>query len=169
MQSPSPTRSSLLCVRSATIPGRLIEAWDGDHTSHVAIRIEQKVIDATLRHGVKAWDLDEFMRGRTLVDDVPFYPTSLGHQQTAEMKLFDRIGQKYDRWEIAGFVLLRDLGDPERPVCSRLTYDYGRDICNLRIAGRQGRVGPRLMRSNLVSFNDGLLRGGFPTAPSQPS
>lgn len=158
----SETRTSILCVRSATLSGRAIEAWDGDHVSHVGIRVEDQVIDATFWHGVKKWPLDVWMQGRTLVDDIPVYPSSLGHQQTAEMELFDRIGQKYDRWEIAGFVLLRDLGDPKRPICSRLAYDYLHAACGLQIAGRQGRMGPRLIRTNLTSFNLGRASAFLP-------
>lgn len=158
------TRSSLLFTRSANpLLDAPIRAWDADHSGHVGVRIGDKVIDATLWHGVAVWPLDVWLQRRVLVDDVPVIPRSLGHQQTAESRLFDRIGQRYDVWEIVGFVLLRDLGDPQRPICSRLAIDYLTDACGIRLPGKQGRIGPRLVRSALHAYNAGLLRGSTPT------
>ncbi len=151
------TTTSLLCVRSHTLADAAIRAWDADHSSHTGIRVGDHVIDATLRYGVREWRLDDWMQRRILVDDVPIIAASPQAEASAIERLQARIGQRYDVWEIAGFVLLRDLGDPNRPICSRLCYDYIRDACGLLIAGRQGRVGPRMVRSNLHSFNQGLL------------
>jgi hypothetical protein len=46
------TLTSLLCVRSRNLASVAIAAWDADHSSYTAIRIRERVIDATLRHGV---------------------------------------------------------------------------------------------------------------------
>jgi hypothetical protein len=154
------TRSSLLFTRSANpVLDAPIRAWDADHSGHVGIRIMDKVIDATLWHGVAVWPLADWLQRRVLVDDLPVIPRSLGQQQTAEMRLFDRIGQRYDFWEIAGFLLLRDLGDPQRPICSRLAIDYLTDACSVSLPGKQGRVGPRLVRATLHAYNAGLKNG----------
>jgi hypothetical protein len=163
-----PTRTSLLCVRSSTLFDAAIRAGDGDNFSHAGIRVDDSVIDVTLRYGVKEWSYNDWLQGRELVDDVPVVPSSQGAEATAIRELRERIGQRYDRWEIAGFVLLRDLGDPNRPICSRLAYDYIRTATGLIIAGRQGRMGPRLVRSNLHSFNQGLLSASRSRNANQP-
>lgn len=154
------SRSSLLFTRSANpLLDAPIRAWDADHSGHVGVRVGDKVIDATLRHGVAVWPLADWLQRRVLVDDLPVVPRSIGHQQTAETRLFDRIGQRYDLWEIAGFLLLRNMGDPQRPICSRLAIDYITDACGLSLPGKQGRVGPRIVRVTLHAYNLGLLYG----------
>jgi len=160
------SRTSLLFTRSANpLLDAPIRAWDADHSGHVGIRVGDKVIDASLWHGVAVWHLNDWLASRVLVDDVPVIARSLGHQQTAESRLFDRVGQRYDLWEIVGFVLLRDLGDPQRPICSRLAIDYITDACGVTLPGKQGRVGPRLVRTALHAYNAGLLRGGASFVP----
>lgn len=154
------SRSSLLFTRSANpLLDAPIRAWDADHSGHVGVRVGDKVIDATLRHGVAVWPLADWLQRRVLVDDLPVVPRSIGHQQTAETRLFDRIGQRYDLWEIAGFLLLRNMGDPQRPICSRLAIDYITDACGLSLPGKQGRVGPRIVRVTLHAYNAGLKNG----------
>lgn len=163
------TYTSLLCVRSAhPLMDAPIRAWDADHISHIGIRIGDHVVDATLRHGVQEWRHEDWIADRVLVDDVPVYPTSSRDEQLAIEELRSRIGQRYDLLEIVGFLLLRDLGDPTRPICSRLAYDYARRCCGLIIVGKQGRLGPRLTRSNLNSYNQGLFASAR-TAAEQPS
>jgi len=98
-----------------------------------------------------------------IVDDIPIYPSSPEAERRGIERLRARIGQQYDRWEIAGFVLLRDLGDPDRPICSRLCYDYLRDVCGLTIPGRQGRIAPRIVRATLTTFNQGRTAAISPT------
>jgi len=157
------TRSSLLFTRSANpLLDAPIRAWDAGHMSHVGIRVGDVVIDASLWHGVAKWRLEDWTRGRVIVDDLPVIASSQGAQELAESRLFDRIGQRYDVWEIVGYPLLRDLGDPDRPVCSRLGYDYLTDACSLRLPGRQGRIGPRLLHAMHHSYNLGLLYGPQP-------
>jgi hypothetical protein len=166
------TRSSILYTRSSgfVFTDLAIRAWDAGHMRHVGVRIGQTVIDASFWHGVARWDLAEWLEGRTLVGDIPVHATSIGSQEQAETNLINRIGQRYDAWEIAGYLLLRDLGDPDRPVCSRLGYDYLSDACGLRIPGRQGRIGPRLLHAAHHSYNTGLLiSDNRPAAPTQPS
>jgi hypothetical protein len=163
------TRSSLLCVRSTSLGGKAIQAWDGDHVSHVGVRVGNTIVDATFWHGVKAWPAYDWLHRYVLVDDTPIHPLSAAHQQTAEMRLFDRIGQRYDVWEIAGFVLLRDLGHPARPICSRLAIDYITDACAVRLPGKQGRVGPRLVRATLHAYNAGRSAALNPPMGQQPA
>lgn len=166
-----PTQSSLLFSRSAQplldVP---IRAWDGDHCSHGAIRVENFVIDATFFHGVAVQEYNEWKKGRVVVDDVPVYPSSDESLKLANAKLFAREGQKYDILETLGFPLLRDLGSPEKPNCSRLQIDYLRDACSLIVPGKQGRIGPRLVRIAIHAYNLGLLSTtGSPMANIQPS
>jgi len=151
------TRSSILYTRTTRWQpaDALIRAWDAGHMSHAGIRLGDWVIDAAVWGGVARTYLPDWMHGREIVADLPVLSTSQGTQEQAESELFDRIGQRYDLAELAGFVLLRDLGDPDRPVCSRLGYDFLATACGLRIPGRQGRIGPRLLHTAHHSFNLG--------------
>ncbi len=154
--------TTILYVRSHTLADIAIRAWDAGHMSHVGICHGQRVIDATLRHGVAEWDRSDWLQGRIVVDELPVFATDEATALRAYESLRARIGQRYDVWEIAGFLLLRDLGDPDRPVCSRLGYDSLGDACGLRIPGRQGRVGPRLLHAIHHAYNLGLLYGPQP-------
>ena len=138
----------------------LIRAWDAGAMSHLGIRMgkHRGGRDHPTRC-VANWPYEYWLQGRVIVDEQPVFANDEATAQRAYERLFARIGQHYDIWEIAGFVLLRDLGDPERPVCSRLAYDYLADACGLRLPGRQGRIGPRLLHTAHHSYNLGLLYG----------
>jgi hypothetical protein len=140
----------------------LVRAWDAGAMSHVGVRIGNIVVDATIQHGVANWPCDHWLQGRVIVDEQPVFATDDATAQRAYDRLFARVGQTYDWLEILGFPLLRDMGDPERPVCSRLAYDYLTDACGLRIPGRQGRIGPRLLHTAHHAYNLGLLYGPQP-------
>jgi hypothetical protein len=140
----------------------LIRAWDAGTMSHLGIRLGDVVVDATIPHGVAQWRASDWLQGRVIVDELPVFATDETTAFRAYRKLQARIGQQYDIWEILGFPLLRDLGDPERPVCSRLGYDHLTAACGLRIPGRQGRIGPRLLHAIHHAYNLGMLYGPQP-------
>jgi hypothetical protein len=151
---------SLMCVRTpGTLADLAIRAWDGDSASHVGIRLGDQVIDATLKHGVSICSLENWLRGRIVVDEVPIHARTPAAQTAAIERLGARIGQRYDWLEILGFVVLRDLGHPDRPICSRLAIDFITDACGLRVPGRQGRISPRMVRTVLSAYNVGLTDG----------
>jgi hypothetical protein len=143
-----------------------IRAWDAGHMSHVGVCYGSRVIDATMRHGVAEWQRDDWLHGRIVVDELPVFAADEQSAIKAHDKLQARIGQRYDLWEILGYPLLRDLGDPERPVCSRLGYDHLTAACGLRIPGRQGRIGPRLLHAIHHAYNLGMLYGPQPRRPA---
>jgi hypothetical protein len=161
------THSTIIYTRSANpLLDAPIRAWDAGHMSHAGVCYGARVIDATMRHGVAEWKRDDWLQGRVVVDELPVLATDAQAALKAHDRLQARIGQKYDRWEIAGFVLLRDLGHPDRPVCSRLGYDYLTDACSLRLPGRQGRIGPRLLHAIHHAYNLGMLYGPQPRRPA---
>lgn len=143
-----------------------IRAWDASHVSHIGICHNGLVVDATLTRGVQNELREKWLAGRVVVDELPVFVTDAATARIAKEKLYARIGQRYDIWEILGYPLLRDLGDPERPVCSRLGYDYLGDACGLRLPGRQGRIGPRLLHAAHHAYNLGLLYGPQPRRPA---
>jgi hypothetical protein len=152
------TRSSLIYTRSAhPLLDAPIRAWDAGHMSHVGIRVADQVVDATLFTGVAKWPLEQWLQGRVVVADLPVYATTQGRQEQAEGNLFDRVGMRYDILEALGYPLLRDLGDPDRPVCSRLGYDFLRTALGCDLPGRQGRIGPRLLFGAHHFYNAGLM------------
>ena len=152
------TRSSILYVRTTRWQpaDALIRAWDAGHMSHAGVRVGEHVVDATVTQGVAKWHLADWLQGRTVVADLPVYARTQGLQEQAEIELFDSVGLNYDLAEIAGFVLLRDLGDPYRPVCSRLGYNFLRRAIDNNLPGRQGRIGPRLLFGMHQFYNAGL-------------
>jgi hypothetical protein len=162
------TRSSILYTRSQgfVFTDMAIRAWDAGHMSHVGVCYCNRVIDASLWHGVAEWHRDDWLQGRIVVDELPVFATDEQSAIKARDILMGRIGQRYDLWEILGYPLLRDLGDPERPVCSRLGYDHLNDACSLRIPGRQGRIGPRLLHAIHHAYNLGMLYGPQPRRPA---
>lgn len=149
------TRTSLIFTSSRTLADAAIRAWDGDQSSHVGIRVGTVVIDATFVHGVQRWALDAWLKGRTIVDELPVYATNEAAESIAVSNLVDRIGQPYDILEAIGFPLLRNLGDPNKPICSRLAIDYLTMATGLQIPGKQGRIAPRLVRVALHAYNLG--------------
>jgi hypothetical protein len=144
----------------------LIRAWDAGSMSHAGVCYGSRVIDASILHGVAEWHREDWLQGRVIVDELPVLASDEQAAIKAHDKLQARIGQRYDLWEILGYPLLRDLGDPERPVCSRLGYDNLTDACSLRIPGRQGRIGPRLLHAIHHAYNLGLLYGPQPRRPA---
>ena len=147
------TRHSLLFVRRRRdLASRLILAQDGGTASHVGVRVGDRVIDASLWHGVAQWDLTEWLKGYELVQDVPVIPRSQAAADQAERELFDMLGRRYDWLEIAGFILWRDLGHPDRPVCSRLAQDFFNTATGYDYPGRAGRWGVRLTQVAATSY-----------------
>jgi len=152
------TRYSLLYTMPRhRLLGTLISQPDGGEASHVGVRLGDQVIDASFWHGVAVWPLAEWLKDKHLVADVPVVPRTPGMGDQAEINLRARIGQRYDWLELLGFILLRDLGDPNRPICSRLGQDFLRDACGLVIPWRTGRWGVRLNHTSAVSYLQGLL------------
>lgn len=148
--------SLLYTMPSYRLLGTLISQPDGGEASHVGVRLGEQVIDASFMHGVAVWPLDEWLSSRVLVADVPVIPRTVGMGEQAALNLRARIGQRYDWAELIGFILLRDLGDPNRPICSRLAQDFLRDACGLIIPWRMGRWGVRLNHTSATSYLQGL-------------
>ena len=150
------TRHSLLFVhRPRSVASKLIIAQDGGKASHVGVKVGQRVFDASLLHGVAQWDLADWLAGYELVQEVPVIPRSQGAGEQAEAYLHSMVGKRYDWLEIAGFILWRDLGHPDRPVCSRLAQDFFNQATGYSYPGRAGRWGVRLTQVSATSYAHG--------------
>lgn len=134
-----------LLFSTQPIAGTPIRAFEGGPSSHVGcVTLDgRSVIDATMQHGVRPWTLDEWLahRGRVITRD---YSYTAPDEQAGDDWLHEQIGKGYDWLNIAGFVLLRDLDDPKRHVCSSLAF--GRDLkAGLTISDEGRRLGVRLL------------------------
>ena len=47
---------------------KIIRAFEGGRSSHVAIGINNRIYDSTLLHGVKSWSEEEFSAKHTIQD-----------------------------------------------------------------------------------------------------
>lgn len=163
-------RSSLVFTR-AQIPllDAPIRAVTGGEAGHVGVAFGGIVIDVTLWHGVRPQTRDDFLRRRTLVDEITVVPTSEAAEQEAQAWLWDLAHRRvrYDAWEIVGWVLMRELGDPDRPVCSGLAGQYLERATGQRIPDRRARLDPRHVRIAAGMWLAGRRHAGGSPAPLQ--
>lgn len=148
-----------VCGKSALqrLSGRVIWAFDGGDSTHVGVGIGSKIIDATAWHGVARWAREDWLDHYELIEEIHIPARSIGAEEQAAMNAINRIGQRYDLAELAGFLLLRDLGSPAHPVCSRLGYDVWLDATGYPLPDdRTGRIGPRLLRTHAAGYVAGL-------------
>jgi hypothetical protein len=128
---------------------KLIRVGTGDDAGHVGIGLgDRHVIDTTLWHGCKLWDRSEWLSHRILVDEIEVPAASLSHAREAEAYVRQAAaeGWRYDWLEIVGFILMRDLGDPTRGVCSSLARNWFELHTGHQLRTRRARTSPRHMR-----------------------
>lgn len=92
--------------------------------SHAGVIVNNKVIEATAKHGVVETSLHDFkMRyKRYKIIDVP-------HQGDYQTRLYKQLGKKYDWGAIFRFVLRGDWHKPDKWFCYELAA-YGSGILN---------------------------------------
>jgi hypothetical protein len=137
-----------------------IRVGTGDDAGHVGISLGATVVDTTLWHGVKRWDGDEWLAKRRVVDVIEVPPASPAHAERAALYLQQAVEEnwQYDWLEIVGFVLMRDLGDPERPVCSSFARTWFELQTGHELRTRRGRTSPRHMRIAAGAYWAGTQR-----------
>lgn len=156
---------ALLFVRKPRdIFSKVIVAQDGGLASHVGVRIGDEVVDATFWHGVKTWKLEDWMAQYELVESVDFVARNSDAEAAAARQVTSMLGKRYDWLEILGFLLWRDLGSPNRPVCSRLAQDVFNLATGVAYPGRSGRWGVRLCQVSATSYRQGLKNSGATAA-----
>ena len=137
----------LLFTRNAWTD-KLIRVGTGSNAGHVGIGIgDSHVIDTTLVHGCRLWDRAEWLSHRTLVDEIAVPAASPAHAAAADAYVRKAVAEnwRYDWLEIVGFVLMRDMGDPDRGVCSSLARVFFEARTGHRLRTRVGRTTPRHM------------------------
>lgn len=138
---------SVLYSGGGTLGSALISLATGDTATHVGIcPNRQHVIDATLLHGVKRWDRDEWLSMRHAVDEHELTPADETHEEMADEYVRGMLGRHYDWLEIIGFLVMRDLGMGKRPVCSSLGRDWVCLLTGKQWPGKTGRTSPRHLR-----------------------
>lgn len=154
----------LVFARSAW-PGpidRAIRAWTGGEASHVGILDagSQIVYDTTLTRGADRWAYAEWANGRVIVDTVPMIARS--NQAAADtldwLQTVAAARVPYDWQEALGFTLLREMGDPDRWVCSSLAAEAFHRYTGSRIADRRARLDPRHLRIASTAYLRGWQR-----------
>ncbi len=153
--------SSLLLTR-ARIPllDAPIRAVTGGAAGHIGIGVGGLVYDVTLWHGVRPQPRAEFLSHRELVAEVEVVPVSEAAGHAALLWLIDMADRRvrYDWLEIVGWVLMRELGDPGRPVCSGLAGQYFERATGQRIPDRRARLDPRHVHIAAGMYLAGLRR-----------
>lgn len=121
-----------------------IRAFEGGRASHVGVQLDNLVIDATFKHGVRCINVVDWTaeQGRPMVDVVPL---SLPDPDAAWAFLNAQIGKPYDVSAWFGWLMWRDWSDDRAWYCSELALAAalagGRTI-----ADRRPRIGVRLLR-----------------------
>ncbi|MFN9507202.1 MAG: hypothetical protein ACK57J_22035 [Rubrivivax sp.] len=135
-----------------------IRAGTGDDAGHVGILLGPSVVDTTLLHGVKRWDSETWLAKRRHVQTIPVPAASAAHADRASAYLEQAVREnwRYDWLEILGFLLMRDLGDPNRPVCSSLARTWFELQTGHQLDTRRGRTSPRLIRVAAGAYAAGL-------------
>jgi hypothetical protein len=153
---------SLIFTRNAWTD-KPIRVGTGDDAGHVGIGLGPlHVIDTTFWHGCKLWDRAEWLSHRTLVDEIEVPAASLAHAREAEDYVLRAAAEnwRYDWLEIVGFILMRELGDPQRGVCSSLARTWFELHTGHQLRTRLARTSPRHMR-----IAAGAYLAGSATAP----
>jgi hypothetical protein len=135
-----------------------IRAWEGDDCSHVGVRLGDKVIDATLLHGVAATSYEEWCARRELMQEIDIFPASFGAAEQASNELHAKVGLPYDWRGVLGFPLLRDLDQRNAWWCSELAAHWLTVHAGIVLPGRPGRRGVRLLRWVASGYSQ---RGGL--------
>lgn len=135
----------LLFTTARGIGDLLIRAFEGGQCSHVGIELRDgRVIDSAFaQRGVRLHpDRNSFLRGRTLVDDIPL---SLPMPDAAEAWLHAQVGKPYDWTALIGFLLWRDWSRLGAWFCTEATA-YAMLYGGITFADRHSRIGVRLLR-----------------------
>ena len=121
----------------------LIRAFEGGSAGHVGIAMDEGgVIHATLRDGVHAQTMAEFLAHRTVVQEIPL---ALPNQPAADQWLRAQLLKPYDWTALLGFLAWRDWSDDDAWYCSELAAAWMLHG-GASLAGRHKRVGVRLLQ-----------------------
>lgn len=126
-----------------------IRVGTGDDAGHVGIALgDGVVIDTTFWHGCRAWTREEWLADRILVDEIVVPAASAEHAERALAFIRQAAAEnwRYDWLEIVGFILMRELGDPTRGVCSSLARDWFEMHTGHTLRTRRARISPRHTR-----------------------
>lgn len=130
---------TLLFVNAPTFSSRLIRAIERTEASHCGVlRPDGTVVDSTFLHrGVRAWQRDEWMQGRTLIAEVAFPVRRLDDG----MGWLDmQIGKPYDWTALAGWLLWLDWQQDDSWYCSELAIACAQ-ACGRSVPGSPRRIG----------------------------
>lgn len=133
----------LIFTRSRSPFGALIRAFEGGQWDHVAVVDGDNVIEATALHGVRHRPRADLLADRPQHQVVH---VDLPDERAALKFARSQVGKPYDWTAILGFLLWRDWSKTRRWYCSELAAQ----ACaagGLAVAGRQPRVGVRLMHA----------------------
>jgi uncharacterized protein YycO len=121
----------------------LIRAFEGGSAGHVGIAMDEGgVIHATLRDGVHAQSMAEFLRDRIVVQEIPVF---LPNQPAADAWLRAQLGKPYDWTGILGFLFWRDWQDDAAWWCSEAGAGWFL-AGGASFASRHSRIGVRLFQ-----------------------
>ncbi len=123
-----------------------IQAWTGDYASHCAVRLGDRVLDATLWHGVHEWGAAEWIARHVIVHEIPIHNLDPARLASANAWAMSMVGTSYDWLEILGYPLLRNLGRDDRYVCSSWSLQWWMRATGITPAGRLQRFDPRHLR-----------------------
>ncbi len=147
-------------VRSRTLAGLAISAFEGGLASHVGISVPdhqgegEAIIDTSLKHGgVRAWHPADWHARYELVQriTVPLPDEAAGHAF-----LQDQLYKPYDWTALVGFVMWRDWSSSRAWYCSELAA-AAMMAGGLTLADRQRRIGVRLLREVAHARRDAWL------------
>lgn len=132
----------ILFTSSKGIGSLAIRAFEGGQASHCGVVDGDHVIDASFLTGVVRTPINEWMKGRTLIDDIRIEVPD----DTAAMGLLrSQIGKSYDYFALVGFVFWRDWSSDRAWYCSELIM-RGIVEGGLTLADRHRRIGVRMLR-----------------------
>lgn len=129
-------------VTSKGLISKIIRAFEGGRSSHVAIGINNRIYDSTLLHGVKSWSEEEFSAKHTIQDIIEL---DLSMEDLALCFLLDQVGKSYDWTALIGFLLWRDWTKPDKWYCSELALAVIQNGSSYSLADKHNRVGVRLL------------------------
>jgi hypothetical protein len=126
-----------------SLAAEAISGREAGPSSHCAVDLGDRIVDATFRHGVKSWTREEFFKMHTLVSA---YEMKLEDESTARRWWETEAQSKrmYDVLRIIGYILWRTLGSSKAHSCDEVLL-IGAEFGGFSLITGNKRPGVRLL------------------------